>query len=48
VSSDLLDAGPLLALFSGSPRVVRVDVEQVVPNCSKHIPRLIPEPVSAN
>jgi hypothetical protein len=32
--AEVLDAGPLLALFPGSPRVVRVDVEQVVPNCA--------------
>lgn len=36
------DDGPLLALFPGSARVVRVSVEQVVPNCNQHIPRLIP------
>ena len=36
---------PLLALFPGSPRVVRVDVEQVVPNCAQHVPRLVPQPV---
>ena len=41
----VLDAGPLLALFPGSPRVVRVDVEQVVPNCAQHVPRLVPQPV---
>lgn len=46
--AEVLDAGPLLALFPGSPRVVRVDVEQVVPNCAKHVPQLIPRPGSAN
>lgn len=40
--ADVVDAGPLLAQFPGSARVVRVQVEQVVPNCSRHIPRLIP------
>lgn len=43
--AEVLDAGPLLDLFPGSPRVVRVDVEQVVPNCAQHVPRLVPQPV---
>jgi predicted pyridoxine 5'-phosphate oxidase superfamily flavin-nucleotide-binding protein len=38
----IFDTGELLALFPGSPRVVRIDIEQVVPNCPKHIPRLVP------
>lgn len=40
--AQILDDGPLLALFPGSARVVRVSVEQVVPNCAQHIPKLIP------
>lgn len=44
--AEVVDSGPLLELFPGSPRVVRVDVEQVVPNCPQHIPRLIPAPRS--
>lgn len=40
--AEVLDRGPLLALFPGCSRVVRVAVEQVVPNCPKHIPRLTP------
>lgn len=40
--AQLLADGPMLALFPGSARVVCVSVEQVVPNCSRHIPRLIP------
>lgn len=40
--AQIVDDGPLLALFPGSARVVRVSVEQVVPNCAQHIPRLVP------
>ena len=40
--AEILDEGLLLDLFPDSPRVVRVEVEQVVPNCPKHIPRLVP------
>lgn len=40
--AQILDDDPLLALFPGSARVVRVGVEQVVPNCANHIPRLTP------
>ncbi|MCB9989810.1 MAG: pyridoxamine 5'-phosphate oxidase family protein [Rhodospirillales bacterium] len=32
--------GEIIALFEKAERVVAVDVEQVVPNCAKHIPRL--------
>ncbi|MBP6106014.1 MAG: pyridoxamine 5'-phosphate oxidase family protein [Steroidobacteraceae bacterium] len=32
--------GPLLDLFPQQHRVVLVDIEQVVPNCARHIPRL--------
>ena len=40
--AEILDQGDLLALFPGSARVVRVDIDQVVPNCPKHIPMLVP------
>lgn len=40
--AQILDDGPLRALFPGSARVVRVRVEQVVPNCARHIPKLLP------
>jgi len=36
------DDGPLLAAFPGSRRVVEIHIEQVVPNCPQHIPRLVP------
>ena len=32
----------LLGLFAGAERVVLVRVEQVVPNCARHVPRLLP------
>jgi predicted pyridoxine 5'-phosphate oxidase superfamily flavin-nucleotide-binding protein len=35
------DTGDFLKLFTNAKRVVVVDIEQVVPNCSKHIPRLV-------
>jgi len=38
----IVDAGEMLALFPGHSRVVEVSVEQVVPNCPKHLPRLVP------
>ena len=34
--------GPLLALFPQQHRVVLVDIEQVVPNCARNVPRLQP------
>ncbi len=34
------DAG-LLGLFAGAERAVVVSVEQVVPNCARHVPRLV-------
>lgn len=37
----IVDAGEMLALFPGHTRVVEVSVEQVVPNCPKHIPHLV-------
>lgn len=36
------EAGPITALFPEHRRVVLVDIEQVVPNCPRHIPRLQP------
>lgn len=33
---------PVAALFPDSPRVVLVDVEEVVPNCPRHIPLMQP------
>jgi hypothetical protein len=29
-------------LFPDQPRVILVEIEQVVPNCAAHIPRLAP------
>ncbi len=37
------DDGEIKALFPEQPRVILVDIEQVVPNCSAHIPRLVAE-----
>jgi hypothetical protein len=34
--------GPVAALFPTHARVVLVDIEQVVPNCARHVPRLQP------
>ncbi|MBI2305955.1 MAG: pyridoxamine 5'-phosphate oxidase family protein [Rhodocyclales bacterium] len=39
------ESGDIAGLFPGSPRVVAVDIEQVVPNCPQHIPRLLPAPL---
>lgn len=36
------DEGEIKDLFPDAPRAVVVDIEQVVPNCPKHIPRLVP------
>jgi predicted pyridoxine 5'-phosphate oxidase superfamily flavin-nucleotide-binding protein len=36
------DHGPLMALFPGAPRVVEVSIRQVVLNCARHVPRLVP------
>lgn len=38
------DKGPMLELFQNAKRIVVVNVEQVVPNCAAHVPRLIPAP----
>ncbi|MCC6531276.1 MAG: pyridoxamine 5'-phosphate oxidase family protein [Burkholderiales bacterium] len=35
------DDGPLAALFPAHPRVVVVDIEQVIPNCGRHVPTLV-------
>jgi predicted pyridoxine 5'-phosphate oxidase superfamily flavin-nucleotide-binding protein len=34
--------GEIGSLFPHQPRVVLVEVEQVVPNCAAHIPKLVP------
>ena len=36
------ESGQFLALFEKATRVVTVDIEQVVPNCAAHIPKLVP------
>lgn len=36
------DDGPVRALFPDQARVVLVEIEQVVPNCAAHIPKLAP------
>lgn len=36
------DEGPRLALFPGAPRVVEVSIRQVVLNCARFVPRLVP------
>ena len=40
--ASIREHGPLLALFPQQARVVLVDIEQVVPNCARHVPRLQP------
>lgn len=35
--------GEVKRLFPTYPRAILVEIEQVVPNCSAHIPRLVPE-----
>lgn len=40
----IIEHGPLLVHFPGATRVVLVNVEQVVPNCPQHVPRLVPAP----
>ncbi len=37
------DSGPMMRLFPDRPRTVVVDIDQVVPNCPAHIPRLVPK-----
>jgi len=41
-SAAIHENGSFLALFEKAKRVVVVDVEQVVPNCAAHIPKLVP------
>lgn len=36
------EEGPVAALFPEHRRVVLIDIEQVVPNCPRHIPRMQP------
>lgn len=36
------DQGIELNLFEAAKRVVTIDIEQVVPNCAAHIPKLVP------
>ena len=36
------DAGPLLKEFPGAPRVVEVQIRQVVLNCARFVPQLVP------
>ena len=36
------DDGPTKGLFPDQPRVILVEIDQVVPNCAAHIPRLVP------
>ncbi|MBK6909193.1 MAG: pyridoxamine 5'-phosphate oxidase family protein [Rhodocyclaceae bacterium] len=38
------EAGALFPLLPDCRRAVRVDIEQVVPNCAQHIPLLVPAP----
>ncbi|QQG35584.1 MAG: pyridoxamine 5'-phosphate oxidase family protein [Micavibrio aeruginosavorus] len=35
------EKGEMAFLFAGSRRAVVVDIEQVVPNCAKHIPHMV-------
>ncbi|MBU1665643.1 MAG: pyridoxamine 5'-phosphate oxidase family protein [Gammaproteobacteria bacterium] len=39
-AASIHETGEFAELFPGAARVVLVEVEQVVPNCSRHIPRL--------
>ena len=38
------DDGPALERFPGAPRVVEVEIEQIVLNCSRFVPRWAPDP----
>jgi len=40
--AEILEGARAGALFARAPRAVLVTVEQVVPNCAAHIPRLVP------
>jgi len=35
------DGDDIAALFPAEPRVILVEVEQVVPNCAAHVPRMV-------
>jgi len=35
------DTGRIKRLFPDQPRVILVEIEQVVPNCAAHVPRLV-------
>lgn len=39
-TAQIHDSGDIMNLFAGASRVVVVDVDLVVPNCSTHIPRM--------
>ena len=39
-SATIHEIGDMLNLFPKADRVIVVDIEQVVPNCAKHIPKL--------
>lgn len=45
--AEIYDSGPILEHFAAAARAVLVTVEQVVPNCSKHVPRLVTPAASA-
>ncbi|MAF83092.1 MAG: pyridoxamine 5'-phosphate oxidase [Chromatiales bacterium] len=36
------DDGEVMELFPDHPRVILVEIEQVVPNCAAHVPKLVP------
>lgn len=35
------DSGEIKDLFPSAPRVILIDIKQVVPNCAKHVPKMI-------
>jgi predicted pyridoxine 5'-phosphate oxidase superfamily flavin-nucleotide-binding protein len=39
--AEIHEHGPLMPHFPGSRRVVLVNIDEVVPNCAQHIPRLV-------
>ena len=39
--AEIHEHGPLMTHFPGSRRVVLVNIDEVVPNCAQHIPRLV-------
>lgn len=42
------EMGDVMNLFAAARRVIVVDIEQVIPNCSRHVPHLQFEPGSAS